>query len=345
MIERAPGIYEVALRSNEGKGVGEIRIFLIPGHDGERSLMVDAGFGEEVCFDQMMEALKELNLECSSLDIFLTHKHHDHCGLASAFAEMGARLFMNPEEDRHHYDCLYYHKSHDAMEEQIKVLRTVGVTEEKTPEIWKKFMEINERVGKRHERWAWVIEDYPYRPVYQGQLFRYGDYSFRAIGLKGHTYGQMGLYDDEHRIVFTADQILNGIVPIVATTHADEHMLEAYFASLEHLKSHYRGCLILPAHKGPIENVSGVVEHIASAYLDKLDIIDGIIRNAGQMMTVQQTAFLAYGIRKNPTGDDEFMKMKMVISKTFSCLEYLYAKGFVTRENRDGTLYWGDAKR
>lgn len=345
MIERAPGIFEIALRSNEGKGIGEIRIFVIPGQEGERSLMVDAGFGEEVCLEQMLDALRELKLDCSMLDIFLTHKHHDHCGLASAFAERGARLFMNPEEDRHHYDCLYYHKSHDAMEEQIKVLCTVGVTEEKTPEIWKKFMEINERVEERHEGWAWIIKDYPYHSVYQGQVFHYGNYTFRAIGLKGHTYGQMGLYDDEHRIVFTADQILNGIVPIVATTHIDEHMLEGYFESLEYLKSHYRECLILPAHKGPIKDLSGVVEHIASAYLDKLDIIEGIIKQAGKAMTVQQTAFLAYGIREYPKSDDEFIKVKMVMSKTFSCLEFLYTKGFVARENREGTLYWSAVQR
>lgn len=340
MIERAPGIFEVPLRSGEGAGVGEIRIFVIPGHEGERSLMVDAGFGEEVCLNQMTDALRKLRIDCSQLDIFLTHKHHDHCGLASSFAERGARLFMNPEEDRHHYDCLYYHKSHDAIEEQIRVLRTVGVTEAKTPEIWQKFMEINERVGEHNERWAWVIKDYPYRPVYQGQVFRYGGYTFRTIGLKGHTYGQMGLYDDEHRIVFTADQILNGIVPIVATTHADEHLLEGYFASLEQLKSNYQDCIILPAHKGPINDLSGVVEHIATAYLDKLDIIAGIIRRSPQAMTVQETAFLAYGIRGNPKSDDEFIKVKMIMSKTFSCLEYLYAKGFVLRENREGTLYW-----
>lgn len=340
MIERAPGIYEVALRSGEGKGVEEIRVFLILGYEGERSLMVDAGFGEECCLEQMTEALDELKLDCSQLDIFLTHKHHDHCGLASTFAEMGARLFMNPEEERHHYDCLYYHKSHDALEEQVRVLRTVGVTAEKTPNIWQKFMELNERVEERHERWAWIIQDYPYIAVRPGQVFRYGAYTFRAMGLKGHTYGQMGLYDDEHKIAFTADQVINDIVPIVATAHADEHLLDGYFASLEQLKSNFQEYLILPAHRGPIQDLSGVVEHIATSYLDKLDIICSIIKNAPQAMTVQQASFAAYGIQHDPRNDNEFVKVKMIMSKTFSCLEYLYVKGFVTRENRDGTLYW-----
>ena len=90
MIERASGIYEAALRSGEGKGVGEIRIFLIPGTFGNRSLMIDAGFGEAGCLEKMNRVLERLRIPVSKLDIFLTHKHHDHCGLASAFAERGA---------------------------------------------------------------------------------------------------------------------------------------------------------------------------------------------------------------------------------------------------------------
>ena len=42
MLERAPGIYEVVLHSNQ-KSIDEIKIFLIPGREGERSLMVDGG--------------------------------------------------------------------------------------------------------------------------------------------------------------------------------------------------------------------------------------------------------------------------------------------------------------
>lgn len=340
MIERASGIYEVALRSGEGKGVGEIRIFLIPGTFGNRSLMIDAGFGEAGCLEKMNRVLERLRIPVSKLDIFLTHKHHDHCGLASAFAERGARLFMNPEEDRHHYDCLYYNKSHDAMEEQVGVLRTVGVTPETTPGIWKKFMELNERVTQKNERWAWVIRDYPYQPVLEGQVFKYGEYVLRTVSLKGHTYGQMGLYDNEKKIFFAADQILNGIVPIVGTTHVDEHLLEGYFKSLQHVKQQFQEYLVLPAHQGPIWNLSEAVEGIARAYLEKLDVVGHVVTEADGPLTVARIAAAAYGIEKDPVSDDEFIKLKMVISKTFSCLEFLYDKGFVERSADNGTLYW-----
>lgn len=111
MLERAPGIFEVELHSNQ-KSIDEIKIFLIPGKDGERSLMVDAGFRSRTCLHVMEEALGKLGITYDRLDIFLTHKHHDHCGLASEYAARGARLFMNPQEDRHCYDCLYYNHSH-----------------------------------------------------------------------------------------------------------------------------------------------------------------------------------------------------------------------------------------
>ena len=93
MLERAPGIFEVELHSNQ-KSIDEIKIFLIPGKDGERSLMVDAGFRSRTCLHVMEEALGKLGITYDRLDIFLTHKHHDHCGLASEYAARGARLFM-----------------------------------------------------------------------------------------------------------------------------------------------------------------------------------------------------------------------------------------------------------
>ena len=125
MLERAPGIFEVELHSNQ-KSIDEIKIFLIPGKDGERSLMVDAGFRSRTCLHVMEEALGKLGITYDRLDIFLTHKHHDHCGLASEYAARGARLFMNPQEDRHCYDCLYYNHSHGSTEDQPRCCKASG---------------------------------------------------------------------------------------------------------------------------------------------------------------------------------------------------------------------------
>ena len=81
MTEFLPGIYKVLQKTDRGNTT-EINIFIIPGKKGERSLMIDAGFQDENCLAQMEGVLKELDISYEDLDVFLTHKHHDHSGQA-----------------------------------------------------------------------------------------------------------------------------------------------------------------------------------------------------------------------------------------------------------------------
>ena len=335
MVERVPGIFEVTLYDYE-KGVSEMRIFIIKGNRGERSLMIDAGFGNTESLATMEVALVELGIRYEDLDVFLTHKHHDHCGLATTYARKGARLFMNPEENRHSYDCLYYREGDESRKEQRQVLRSVGISEENTPDVWKKYMEMNEWVGKKREPWVYAIRDYPYNHIKEGQVFEYGPYRFEAVRLRGHTLGQMGLYEREKRILFCADQVINRINPIVGTTYADEHLLEYYFQSLREFKEKYQDCRIFPAHNGAIENVATVVDRIMFAYLKKMDQVKRKVEELGVPKTVWIVAQSVYGIQEVPEDAEDFMQVKSMITKTFSCLEYLYGEGMIGRELVDG---------
>ena len=338
MRQRMPGIYEVRLSANQNS-IDEINIFLIPGKKGERSLMIDAGFKKRSCLAKMEKVLFTLGITYDKLDIFLTHKHHDHSGLASEYASLGARILMNPEENRHHYDCLYYNHDHGTDEDQYRVLRSVGVTPEGTPEIWEMFMEIRRRVME-NRGWEFEVHQFPYMPVMEGQVLNYGNLTFEAVLLKGHTYGQMGLYERKHRILFCADQVIDGIVPIVGTTYPDEHLLEGYFKSLERFKHEFADCTLFPAHREPITDVKKVVNRIIFAYLDKTDIMKHILDRSKRRMTTKEVACLAYGMENIPEDTKEFIKLKMVMSKTFSCLEYLRDLDFAIRTEENGTYYW-----
>lgn len=338
MKEQAPGIYDVELHSSQ-KSISEIHIYIIKGKPGQRSLMVDAGFRSRSCLKKMEDTLQELDIRMEDLDLFLTHKHHDHCGLASVYAEKGARLLMNPQEDRHGYDCLYYSHSYDNTSDQAKVLKSVGVTAERTPQVWEMFMDIKRRAQDK-KGWEFEIPEFSYTPVSAGQKFTYGDYCLETIALPGHTMGQLGLYDQEHRILFSADQVLNGIVPIVGTSFPDEGLLKLYFKSLEYIKYHFQDWLILPAHNGPLQDLGGTVNRIVFSYLDKAYMIKSILDHSRRPMTVREIACLAYGMNPIPEDEAQFIKSKMVTTKTFSCLEYLYGEDFALREDKDGMLWW-----
>lgn len=332
MKELLPGIYQVDLHSN-AHGVNEIKIYMIPGNP--RSLMIDTGFRDLKCLEVLEQALSELEISPASLDIFLTHKHHDHCGLAYMFAEKGARIFQNPVEERHRYDCL--HHSRGDSEEQDQVLRFVGITDELTPRLRQMFREL----AKEGKDGDLLIETYPYAPALPEDVFRYGNYSFEAVPLSGHTLGQLGLYEKNKKLLFSGDQVINGVSPIVATSYKDERLLGRYFQSLNRLKEQYGDCTFIPAHSTvPVDNPIGAINRIVFAYLEKIQIMKQVVDHAREPMTIRQIASIAYGCQGLPESLDQLMKFKMILTKTFSCMEYLYEQDFAVRREEKGVLYW-----
>lgn len=339
MREVFPGVFEIRLHDgSDSHGVREISIFLIPARD--RSLMIDTGFRLPECFRMLEEGLHSLHIPMDRLDIFLTHRHHDHCGLASEFQKRGARIFMNPEEERHPYDCLSYRPEKNSLPEQERVLRSAGISEEQSPEIWSAFQKVSERI-ERHEDWFLAITGFPYEEARAGEHFDYGDFHFRAIPLRGHTYGQLGLMEEEKKLFFTADQLIHGVSPIVATTYVGEGLLQAFFDSMEYVKKRcHSGWTILPSHGNRIENVSEEVDKTVFAYLEKTSRVKDCLEKQREEMCCRRLMELCYQAGEAPKDEAGLFLYKMTLTKTFSILEYLHDINFVSRRMQDGTYYW-----
>ncbi|MBR5127894.1 MAG: MBL fold metallo-hydrolase [Roseburia sp.] len=322
------------------QGKNEINIYLIKGELGERSLLIDTGYQTPENRAILEEIFSDLRIRLTDLDVFLTHKHHDHTGIAAYLQSKGASIFMNPVEDRHPYDCLYYGQGPKAIEEQNAVLKRVGVTPERTPDVYTGYKEFNayyQNIGKND---SFKTRYFTYSPLRIGQTFIYGNYTFRTIPLPGHTLGQMGLYDPARRILFTGDQIIPHIVPIVGTSYINEHLLSQFFHSLEEIKTTYAGYTIYPAHGEIFKDSEPIVERILSGYRKKLVATQNVLANSAEALTVQEIAFRVYGVYTLPTDVEKFFTVKSIITKTFSCLEYLYDQGYCERMEQDGMLFY-----
>lgn len=335
-----PGIYQYTLQNSVRVGISEIQIYLIPGRPGQRSLMIDAGFDQPHCMEITKNVLKEMNISFHELDVFLTHEHPDHSGLISALQKEGARILLNPDEEFHHYDCLNHHAGIDAIAEEVIVLRSMGIDPKRTPKMWEFY---ENQIQYEHAEDAGshgVIARFAYRPIYPGQVLYYGNFVFHVIGLQGHSYGQSGLYDEEHRILFPADQVLNRICPIVSTSFPNEYLMSSYFNSLIELKTRFQGWTVFPAHGGPIEELGARTEEIAEFYMEKIEETAAAIEQAEEAVTVYEAALLVFRGLRIPTNDREFLKVASVVTRTFSCLEYLYERHHLIREERNGMLFW-----
>ena len=198
-----------------------------------RSLMVDTSFRFEQDRQVIEGMLKELGIDCSCLDIFITHDHPDHTGLVPDLAAKGARIFMNPEETRKRSDLLHCYLADEKS--RIDNFRTVGVTREHTPEVYQTMMEYTNRVYQERRE----LPDFDFTPVLPGEKLVYGPYQFESVSLKGHTFGQCGLRECGHKLLFCGDQIMTSIVPIVGSQQKDLGLLKCYLDSLGELKHRY----------------------------------------------------------------------------------------------------------
>ena len=213
-----------------------------------RSLMVDTSFRFERDWEILRGMVEALGVSYKELDVFITHDHPDHTGLVPALQELGASVYMNPEETRKRADLL-------------------------------------------------------------------------------HCY----LADEESRI-----QNLR----IVGSQQKDLGLLKCYMESLGDMKHRYADCRILPCHYGPVADVEKEANRIILGYLDKCEIMKGILEEDGGLMTTRDVGVRAYGRSQGPPDYRHFVSCTQIWAKTFSCLEFMYGEGLVERCEREGIIYW-----
>ena len=75
----------------EGNPLKTLNSYLILG---ERSLLIDTGFRWESCRIAMERELAEVGVDRDQMDIFATHLHSDHVGLAAELIRPGCRILI-----------------------------------------------------------------------------------------------------------------------------------------------------------------------------------------------------------------------------------------------------------
>ena len=75
----------------EGNPLKTLNSYLI---QGPRSLLIDTGFRWPSCRQAMERQLAELGVNRGRMDIFVTHLHSDHVGLAPELIRPGCQIFI-----------------------------------------------------------------------------------------------------------------------------------------------------------------------------------------------------------------------------------------------------------
>ena len=80
-----------------GNPLKNLNAYLIKSESG-RNLLIDTGFRQDECRQALLAGLDELGVSMENTDIFLTHMHSDHTGLAAELAAPETRVYINRED-------------------------------------------------------------------------------------------------------------------------------------------------------------------------------------------------------------------------------------------------------
>ena len=198
MLEKVyPNIYkqEIPLPNNPLRAINSYIIV-----SKEKNLIIDTGFNRKECKEVFMEGIDELDIDFNKTDLFITHLHSDHSGLAAALNKEGTRIYAGKIDGR-------------------------MINEMAGTEYWENFNELKKVFDLEKDNIS--FDDHPgykycpkesidFIPLEEGNKIEIGDYSFEVVDIPGHTPGHIGLYERDKKIFFCGDYVLDRITPNIA---------------------------------------------------------------------------------------------------------------------------------
>lgn len=321
MVEKVyKNIYKILIPL-PGNPLKSLNSYVIEAENSGRHLLIDTGFNRPECFDVLMQGLNELGISPADTDVFLTHLHSDHAGNAGALQELGARVIMSSKD--YHDICTV------DWDKRGKWYVTEGTDEDMCRQV----LANNPAILYRPRPFdAITVED--------GDVLEYGWFRLKCIEVPGHTRGQICLYIEDEKLLFSGDHVLFDITPNICSMGPDTNMLGKYLESLEKIKA-LDVETVLPAHRGMGEiNMYERIEALLRHHKERLDETESIVRHKSGQSAYDIAGQMSWAIRtKNweefPPGQKWF-----AMGEALAHLDLLKAEGRIVREERDGIFVY-----
>lgn len=294
-----------------------------------RSLLVDTGYSYAESQAAVLEMLDTLGVSPDALDVFITHNHPDHAGLARLLSQRGARIYMKREEQESYaMICGYYVK---GREESLQKLAQYGFSSHQAEII----MEHTFVPGYAYHDYVW--EGLPIHDLSEGQQFQYGPYTFETVALPGHTEHQMGLAEHQHKWLFVGDTLSRNEVLILSAIHPGENLLSLQRETFDRLHRDFSDYWMVPGHANPFHGPDKAIEktlryfsHISKRVCNAFDSVE-------EPLTLAQVVEKIFRYKPEQIQDENSMKLHFRLANTLACLNDLTQKEILCHtENQRG---------
>lgn len=290
---------------------------------GKRNLLIDTGFRMEACKRALLTGLRELNISMDNTDIFLTHLHSDHTGLAPEIRGKNTRIYIGEKDLTHmpgKQGSFHWADSDDRFAAEGFPRALLARLEQENPA----------------RGYAPIPYD-SYIPVTDGDEFSYGTYRLRAIHTPGHTPGHMCLYDEIHGILFSGDHVLFDITPNITRWDGVPDSLGDYLRAIASIST-LPVTLPLPAHRAVSMTVSERCRELQAHHQKRCDEVLEVLREGNPMTAWEIAGQMTWRIRAKNWEDFPLPQKWFAVGEALAHLDHLVVLGQVLR-TFDGSLF------
>ena len=292
---------------------------------GEKCLLIDTGFNIDVCETAMLAALRELDVSKERLDIFITHFHSDHVGLANRLLTPSSRLLCNKRIGR--LDANY------IMEKQKKFNKLHLTSNAFNVPVG---ADAPARVNEFDIGFTEIPENVRY--LSEGDTISYGEYHFTYIDTPGHAFDHGCLYETNKKWLFCGDCILKDITPNISSFSPEENPLEEYMKSLDKIADN-KLSVAYCGHGQPVTDIHSRIEEIKAHHSDRLAEVVGILSD-GSFTAEAIASKMQWNIEESDWDRFSRVQKYFATSEAAAHLVYLYKAGKVKRtENNLGLFF------
>jgi glyoxylase-like metal-dependent hydrolase (beta-lactamase superfamily II) len=306
-----------------GNPLKDINCYVIKGN--KRNLLIDTAFNTELCYSSLKLGLNKLNINMEDTDIFLTHQHSDHTGLAASIATDMSKIYMS-EIDKKGYNNLLKPEYWDLINEEFLAFGFSREELEKNP--------------KQNPMLTYLSsEQREITSVNEGFVIDLGNYKFKCIDTPGHTPGHMCLYDEGNKILFCGDHIIFDITPNITSWIDTDNSLGTYIESLNKIKR-FDIKFAFSAHREAMGNCYKRIDEIIFHHQQRLNEAYEIIKEFKDITTYDVASKMTWSIRAKSWSEFPISQKWFAVGEASAHLEYLVFEGTINKELKDGKYYY-----
>ena len=306
----------------KGNPLKNLNSYLITG---ERNLLIDTGFRQDPCREAMNRQLRELHIDLGRMDIFLTHLHRDHTGLAGELHRPGREVYISREDGEE----LLYQGTDAFWHHRIESYIRDGFSREEMDRLWGP-----DPAGGLA---AQLADRYTY--VADGDVLEYGGYRLRCLSTPGHSPGHLCLYDQERKLLIAGDHILFHITPNICRWDAMPDALGSYLDSLKRVED-LPVELLLPAHREETGALRARAVELAAHHRSRLADTLTTVREHPGLTAYDIAGTMRWQIRCRSWEDFPLTQKFFAVGEALSHLDYLRARGILRMEASGDKLIW-----